>query len=175
MRTWFTKVDNTAPAESGQLPAAEENPRGYELNNAVTTAGLTLDAYNVGSDTNLYMLAEALARYASGGVFGVDTGAINAYVIGASGSFIMPKAYFDGMMVIFYPGATNTGASTVNVNSYGAVALVDHSGVALVGGELVSGRLTAIIYNSSSGKFRLCPWANVVLLSQISNTVLTNL
>ncbi len=45
---------------------------------------------------------------------------------------------------------TNTGASTLNLNSVGAVALVDRDGSALSGGELVAGTRDLVIYDGTN-------------------------
>lgn len=165
MREWQTKIDNTAPNDTGVLGAAEDNARGKELENAVETAGITADSYNAASDTDLFMLAQAMARYASGGIFGEDGGAANAYVVSTPLSFIMPKAYFSGMMVEFYPANTNSGASTVNAFGIGSKKILGPGGIALTGGELVEGQLTALVYDpsldSGTGAFQIKPWASV--------------
>lgn len=166
MRTWDNKIDNTAPAATGVLTAAEENASRKEITNAVTTAGLVLDSV-AGPDTSLYMLAEAMARYASGGVIGTDGGAANTYVVTAPGAFRVPTALFKPMIVMWYASATNTGASTLNAWGLGTKALLDHTGAALVGGEIVAGRLAAAVYDpalaSGVGAYKLMPWANVLL------------
>ena len=106
MRTWLEKSDNTAPAATGVLTAAEDNARAVEANNLVLSSGLSLDPV-AGPDANLKMTAEAAARYASGGVFYADGGASNVYVLttpsGVNG-FVMPKSYFHGMCIVFWPG-----------------------------------------------------------------------
>lgn len=159
MRTWQTKSDNQAPAPQGELDAAEDNARGVELNNAVTTAGVgPLDAHDALSDTDLYQLAQAIARYASGGIACQDSGAANAYVLASIGSFIMPKAYFDGMEVEFYPGNPNTGPSAVNAFSIGSVPLLSPYGLALEGGEVTT-RLARARYDGNLTAFRLNPWS----------------
>jgi len=169
MRTWLSKVDNTAPAATGILTAIEDNARAQEENNAVTTAGITLDATNVGSDTDLNMLGQAMARYASGGVFGTDSGGANAYVVSSVLGYVVPKAYFKSMRLYYEPVATNTGVSTVNAFSLGTKNIYTHTGAALVGGEIVGNRLIELYYdpalNTGSGGFKLAPWANALLFS----------
>lgn len=159
MRLWQTKADNTAPATTGVLRAAEDNARGTELSNFVASAGIPLDAYNVTNDTDLYMLAQAVSRYASGGTYGLDTGAANSYVVGFSGTFKPPKAFFDGMMVWFYPGHSNTGASTLNAWTLGPKAILSYLGAPLVGGEIVANVATLCIYSTGAGAFLLAPWS----------------
>lgn len=49
--------------------------------------------------------------------YGTDSGAANAYAVTLTPA---PSAYTTGMTILFKPSASNTGASTVNVNSLGA-------------------------------------------------------
>jgi hypothetical protein len=162
MRDFSTKVDNTAPLASGLLTAAEDNVRFRELEQAVTTAGIGLDG-SEGPDSDTTMLAQALARYASGGIVGQDSGAANAHVLSTVGSFVMPKAYFKGMMIAFYAGATNTGATTVNAWSLGAKKLLSPAGADLVAGEIIVGVPVFAIYDPAldggAGAFKIVPWS----------------
>ena len=162
MRDFIVKQDNTAPAPSGILSADEDNARFAELKKAVATAGLTPDPVG-GPDSNLYQLAEAMARYASGGVFCVDSGAANAYVLAAGGSFKMPASYFDGMTIVFFPANSCTGAATVNVNGVGVKNLLGPDGQPLAADDVQAGQLCAALYDASAdggaGAFRLAPWA----------------
>ena len=163
MRDYVTKADNTAPSPSGILGAEEDNVRFEEGKQAVVTAGISLDAVG-GPNTDQKMLAQALARYASGGVFGVDRGAANAYVVGNSGSYVVPKALSDGMQVLFYPAYSNTGASTLNAYGLGARALRLASGLALAGGEIITHLAALAIYSEADGFFKLAPWSNMAAL-----------
>lgn len=162
MRDFGTKVDNTAPAASGLLTAPEDNVRFNELENAVSTSGIPLDG-PTGPDSDVRHLAQAQARYASGGQFTADGGATNAYVVTTPLGFILPKAYFRGMRVVFYPANSCTGASTINVNAIGVKKLLAPSGIALVANQIITGLLTSAVYDPAAdagvGAFRLEPWA----------------
>lgn len=162
MRAFDTKIDNTAPQPSGRLPAAQFNSVSSELDSAVSTAGLTLDSSG-GPDTNLLMLAEAQARYASGGIWVQDSGAANAYVLGAVGAFKIPSAPFKFQWLNWHPGNTVTGASVLNYNGTGALPIVTHALTPLVGGELVAGKSTACFFNPAvggAGSWVVPQWAN---------------
>lgn len=163
MRNFSDKLDNTAPAASGILSAEEDNVRFRELENAVTSAGIALDGPTGPDSGGLYMLAQAMARYASGGVLCKDTGAADTHVLGTVGSFVLPKAYFDGMMIIWYPAGTNTGAATVNVNGIGSKQIRNSVGGVLVAGDIAANTLTMAVYdpaaNSGAGAFKLSPWS----------------
>jgi len=58
-----------------------------------------------------------------------DSGVADAYVLTIKGGLTAPTAYRQGMRIIFRPTATNTGASTVNVESIGVVTLTMEDGV----------------------------------------------
>jgi hypothetical protein len=53
------------------------------------------------------------------------------------------------MVVIFTPGATNTGASTLNISGLGAKNIKSVSGAALTSGDLVSGKTYSAFYNGT--------------------------
>jgi hypothetical protein len=160
MRSTTTKVANNGITAEGRLSADEDNIRFREMEYACTTAGITLDTT---VNTDQQMLAQAMARYASGGIQCQDSGVANAYILSGLLGFRMPRAYFDGMMLMFRPGHTNTGAATVNAFSIGSKAVLDATGTALAGGELVADLHTLLIYvaaaNSGAGAFLIAPWA----------------
>ena len=71
---------------------------------------------------------------------------------------VAPAALYNGQTFSFVAGATNTGATTLNVNALGATTvkkLVAGSGVALVGGEIVSGNIVTVKYNTAGTCFYL--------------------
>lgn len=79
-------------------------------------------------------------------------------------------ALTDGFRVAFICSATNTGASTINVDSLGAKPLRKLSGAALSAGELVSGSVYEAVYDSGNDEWlipggRLAPFlpAGIVL------------
>lgn len=165
MRSWLTKIDNTAPANTGILAADEDNIRGAELDNAVTASGIALDVYG-GPDTRQNMLAESMTRHASGGIFATDGGSANAYVLSITGAFVAPTALFKGLRVAFYAAATNTGASTLNAFGLGAKKFLTHTGAAMVGGEVLTSQEIEADYDPTldggTGAWRICPWANAL-------------
>lgn len=74
---------------------------------------------------------------------GVDTGAANAYVLANVPNI---PALQNGYVVYWIPANANTGASTINVNGLGAVAIVNPDGSALTGGEIAAGQPVEIMY-----------------------------
>lgn len=119
---------------------------------AVTSAGIAF------AEANHDQLAEAMARYASAGVFYTGSGPANAYVLTPLGNFVPPAAYFNGMEVSFYPPEPNTGATTINVAGLGAKPLLGEGGNPLPAGRIDAGLVTAR-YSSATGDFWLLPWS----------------
>ena len=64
-------------------------------------------------------------------------------------------AYVDNMMILFTPFATNTGATTLNINSVAARAVVTVDGVALVAGDIVAGTAAQVIYDLANTQWIL--------------------
>jgi hypothetical protein len=161
MRDFETKLDNTSPASTGILDAATDNVRFNELKNAVSTADITLDPSN-GPDTAPNKLAQAIARYASGAIYMQDTGAANTYVLATPGTFITPKAYFNGMRVGFLPGATNTGNSNINAGAVGSRKLLRMDGSELSPGDVVANAYTEAVFlealDGGTGGFAIPSW-----------------
>jgi len=84
----------------------------------------------------------------------VDSGAADAYVLApVAGTYV--AAYYDQMKVTFKASATNTGASTVDIDSIGAKNITLPDGSALVGGEIIAVRYTTLVYNLASDRFEI--------------------
>ena len=83
--------------------------------------------------------------------YGVDTGSANTYAVALSPAL---SAYTDGTPVTFRAANANTGASTLNVNSLGAIDIM-YNGAAMQGGEIVAGRDYTCVYDSTSSHFEL--------------------
>lgn len=64
-------------------------------------------------------------------------------------------AYTDGDVYFIEASATNTGASTINVSSLGLRDITRPNGVALQAGDLTSGQVYTIVYESSASDFYL--------------------
>lgn len=79
--------------------------------------------------------------------YSADTGSTNAYVATLSP---VPPAYVAGMSVIIRVSNTNTGASTLNVNSLGVKNITLSDGTALSAGELPSGMLANLKYDGTN-------------------------
>ena len=97
-----------------------------------------------------------------------DTGVANAYVLTLPAA---PSAYVSGMTVSWLPLNTNTGVSTVNVNSLGAVSLLNLAGQAVSPGDIVGGsnaQVITMVYTGTNFQI-ISPIASNVRGSGVSN------
>jgi len=134
-------VDNSTP----QCDADFLNSVRSEINNIITNTGQTA------ATSNLNQLGIASAIYASGGDFYTDSGAADAYVLSAIGSKSAPTSYFTGMRVRFVVGASNTGASTVNVASLGVKNIKGRDGSTDPGaGDLAVSQIVDLTYDGTN-------------------------
>lgn len=76
--------------------------------------------------------------------YGVATGLANTYAVTLNPS---PTAYTDGLAVAVKINVTNTGASMLNVNGLGALALKKSNGDAFDAGELIVDSIYTFRYN----------------------------
>lgn len=76
--------------------------------------------------------------------YGSDTGVANAYELNLSPS---PDAYLEGMTVRFKANSTNTGVSTVEVNSLGIKTIKKNVSQDLVEGDIQQGELLTLVYD----------------------------
>lgn len=76
---------------------------------------------------------------------GGDTGSANNYVLNFTAPF---TSYIDGTVIYWVPSNTNTGASTLNVNGLGALALVNQNGAVLSAGQLVVNQVAVVMLKS---------------------------
>lgn len=93
------------------------------------------------------------ARYSqvqdSGSVHAADGGSANTYTLTLAPAI---TAYALGQRFHFFAQNTNTGASTLNVNGVGAVAIRKGDGsVALGAADIVGGDLVSVVYDTAGG------------------------
>ncbi len=81
---------------------------------------------------------------------GVDTGSVNAYVLNFDANF---SSYVNGTVIYWLPANTNTGASTLNVNGLGPLAILDQNGAPLGAGAIIANQIATVIV--MNGQFRL--------------------
>lgn len=78
---------------------------------------------------------------------GVDTGIADAYVLNFTANF---SALTDGIVIYWIPSHSNTGASTINVNGLGVVAIVSSDGTAATAGLIAANQFIGIMYKGGS-------------------------
>lgn len=83
-----------------------------------------------------------------------DTGTADNYQLATiSGSTV--NEYTDGMVVVFKPLNTNTGASVVQIESLGTRDVTYYDGTPLQSGALLQNKHSQLVYNLSSTRFEL--------------------
>lgn len=136
---------------TGNFVGADEwNQIPSEIQNIIEATGQTL------SGGNLNQLGIGVAAYVANGTFYTDSGAADAYVLTKIGSKQAAPAYTDGLHASFNVDVTNTGASTVDVDSLGVKDIV-YQGAALNGGELTAGLIINLRFDTANDRFELIP------------------
>lgn len=130
----------------------------FRIDNASDVTQYTLDNLRFG-------LYNGAATYA-----GATTGAANAYVATLSPSLL---ALVNGARITFEANHTNTGASTLNVNSLGAIDLNRSDDTALTSGEIISGNTYTAVYESSTNAWLLQSPQTAVLVASTYTPTLT--
>jgi hypothetical protein len=100
----------------GSDPKAGDIPSGIETTVVYTGSVFIIENPPVTDNINV-------SNYSSAGDFYVDSGTTNTYILSASSGFEPMSSYFIGGRVRFLPLASNTGASTVNVNGLGTKSI----------------------------------------------------
>lgn len=109
------------------------------------------DPSTVNNSARAMMKAIADWRNIIGGAV-TSGGSSNAYTLTTQLSL---SASTNGLLLSFEANHTNTGATTLNVDSIGAVAVVKTTGAALSGGEIVTGGIYHVVYESGASKYLL--------------------
>lgn len=97
---------------------------------------------------------------------GVDQGSADAYVLNFDAPY---SSYTDGIVIYWIPSNTNTGASTLNVNDLGPVAIVNPAGGELMAEQLVANQFAAVAY--LNGEFILLSFNNIYLAGSFTGTL----
>ena len=83
-------------------------------------------------------------------------------------------AYSAGMVVVLQPAGNNTGATTLNINSLGALDVQKYDGDALISGDLVTGVPALLVLDSGGDDWILInPQSNDVSAAAILSRLLT--
>ncbi len=145
-----------------QLTSGEFNSSNDEEKNVVTNSG---QALNPGDSAQF---TKAASNYTGSADYFIDSGVADAYVINAISPKLAPTAYADGLRVRFIPTNTNTGASTVNLNSLGSQAIKKYGRtVDVEPGDLTQGRVTELTFNQSDDVFELISLDNPIVVESI--------
>jgi hypothetical protein len=76
-----------------------------------------------------------------------DTGAANACVIALTPAL---TAHVPGMPIFFKAAHANTGASTININGLGSVALVHMDGSPIIANDIAAGGMYCAVYSGTA-------------------------
>ena len=110
---------------------------------------------NVGNATARNEYA-ALGQVQDGGATwgGTAGGTANALTLALSPAI---TTYTAGMTIRFAPSNSNSGATTLNVNGVGAVAVLTPASAACTGGEIKNGHLCTVTYNGAAWILQTVP------------------
>lgn len=119
----FLDTDGTLAANSDSKIATQKATKTYADTKA-TKAAVQQESYN----------------------YAADTGSANTYAISLSPT----PSLVAGSRVIFKAANANSGASTLNVNSGGAVAIKKNGSSALAAGDIVANQIVSLIYDGTN-------------------------
>ena len=91
--------------------------------------------------------AVSVEQALGGGIsFGVDTGAVNAYVVDLP---VAPVSYTVGLIISFQAVNGNTGTATIDLNGLGVKSLTRADGTILVNGDIANDQICSFVYDGS--------------------------
>lgn len=155
---WQTVVDpiaTAAQASAGTNDASIMTPLKVAQQTALRAllAGSSSQVFNVGPATAGTHAPETLqVQQSAFNYAGTVTGTANALTAAIAPA---PTSLTDGLTVAIRVATTNTGATTLNLNGLGAVAVVGAAHMALQGGELFATGLAIFTYSTSLTKWLL--------------------
>ena len=135
--TMFTTLSNAIEncvARDGQNSPSANLPMNSKKLTGLTTGSALTDSVNASQ------LVSSSLTYG-----GTSTGSANTQAISCT---IAPAAYAAGQVFSFIAGYTNTGATTINVNSLGAKSIYIQ-GSNISAGQITATRLYVIVYTGS--------------------------
>jgi len=163
------KYDDGSPGvDSTVLRAAECNSFQEELVNVILAAGLSLNTSSE-SYAQMIQLRDAINILIAGAVL-TCTGAANAYVVTGTGW----TSYNDGaaLKIRIGAGISNTGASTVNVDSLGVKDIKWPDGAAIqLANVLKAGSIVTLVYDATGGVFQLATSSYETILANIAEVI----
>jgi hypothetical protein len=173
----FTTEAGAPPIEISKLDDAFDDVA-EGLSNVVTkdgqtnpSADLKMNGFkhtNVGAATALTHYARVTELIDQDHIFYVDTGVASAYVLTPSPAI---SAYEEGQRFVFRAANASGGASTLNVNGLGAIAIQTPDGSALVNDSMLAGGIYEVTYDANASPDR---WVMTSPTSKISDGVLSS-
>lgn len=103
-------------------------------------------------DQSFATIPPSVSLYSGSANYGAENGAANAYVLSVSAQV---TALADGMTFAFRASNANTGASTINVNSLGALPIVRPDRSALQANDILAGEICEVVFNAAASSFQL--------------------
>lgn len=123
---------------------------GALVNTAPSAVGTVIKRVAVVWDANTLIVLPSMGQTNSAmsvGEYAQDTGTANNYVIAPSPAV---SAYAAGVKVSFKAANTNTAASTINVNSLGAVTIKKQGSQDLQAGDINVGRIYTLFHDGTN-------------------------
>lgn len=115
-------------------------------------------------DNNIAALSNAINTLQNFDNFYVDSGAANALIVTVNAPQVV--TYGAGLTLLVQVAATNTGATTINVNGLGAVSIKTSSLSALAAGQIVAGGIYQFVHDGT--QFQLQTQASSVTGAQVN-------
>ena len=158
---WANDAAAVIDIEAARMDAEDDN---FEtgINNCLTKDGQNTPTADLPMGGNKHTgVAEGSARTHYAAIAQLQDG--DLYLVGSTAGTntvtgsLTPAitAYTNGMRVVFFPAVTNTGATTLNLNSVAARAIVKNTSTALSGGELIAGVPAVVIYDLANTRWVL--------------------
>ena len=117
------------------------------IKTAITTAGIEYD------QTNNNQLAQSISTYVSGICYN-STYENNIYTLIPQNNQATPTKYFDGMLLFFYPSASNSTANPgIKLGNLVDTAILDYNGQIISSNYISAGTIVAVKY--TDGAFRI--------------------
>lgn len=172
---WNSLDDNT------RAPLASELENGYPCGEADQQLFNWTAGWSIGNIWNMILqsgitpdtdkLLDLARAIQSGKVnYAVATGSANALTVSLSPA---PTLLSIGLVVNVLISSTNTSAATINVNGLGAKS-IQYNGVALLGGELLSGSIQSFIFDGTNFQLFGGVASGKMLAIQVFDTVGTS-
>jgi hypothetical protein len=152
----FTTEAGSPPIEISKLDLVLDDIA-TELTNSIAADGQTspsaalkmngFNHTNVGAATALTHYARLTEVIDQDHIYYVDSGSANTYAITPSPAI---AAYEEGQRFVFRAANASSGASTLNVNGLGAIAIQTNDGSALITNSIVAGGYYEVTYDANA-------------------------